>query len=121
MKTASIDLRKRVITAYLEGDTTYAKVAERFCIGEASVSRWLRLYRETGSVSPQPHGGGNRAKIDAEGLELLRQMVAKRPDATLKELAETYEDKRSVTVALNIVYRALQRLGLTRKKRQFTR
>jgi len=118
---ASIDLRKRVVDAYLAGGATYEEVAERFSVGRASVSRWLGIYRRTEGVEPRAHGGGMPPKVDAEGLRLLRQLVEQRPDATLKELAQAYQDKRAVKLAVSIVCRALARLGLTRKKRRSTR
>jgi transposase len=116
----SSDLRRRVVDSYLAGYGTYSEIAKRFNVGEASVSRWLRKYRETGTVNPKPHGGGTKAKIDEKGLALLKRLVSERPDATLKELAQSYENARAVKVALCIIYRALNQLGLTRKKKRFS-
>lgn len=113
----SVDLRKRVIDAYLAGDGTYYGIAERFAVSRTSVNRWLKRYREKGNLDPSPHGGGTKAKIDADGLELLTKLVQERPDTTLKELAESYEKTRAVKVANCIICRALKRLGLTRKKK----
>jgi transposase len=116
-----MDLRQRVVDSCLAHDLTYREVADRFSVGEASVSRWLRRHRETGGVEPKGHAGGARPKVDIAGLELLRQLVAERPDATLKELAQSYENARSVRLALSIVCRALNKLELTRKKSRSTR
>ena len=118
---ASEDLRKRVVCAYERGEGTYAEIAKRFDVGEASVSRWLQLYRATGSIAPRPHGGGARAKIDAEGLELLVSRVRAQPDITLAELARLYAAEREVTLALSIICRALNKRGLGRKKKSSTR
>jgi transposase len=113
----SIDLRRRVVDAYLAGDGTYAEVAARFSVGEATVNRWLRRHRETGRIDPKPHRSGNRPKVDERGHELLRQLVQERPDATLTELASAYQARTSVKLAVCMVYRELTRLGITRKKR----
>jgi transposase len=115
-----MDLRERVIAAHAAGDVTYEEVAERFCVGRATVNRWLRRYRETGSVQALPHRSGNRPKVDDEGSKLLRELVGERPDATLEELASAYRERTQVKLAVCMVYRALERLGLTRKKRQST-
>ena len=114
---ASEDLRRRVVQTYLAGEGTYEQIARRFAVGPASVDRWLNAYRARGSYAPKPHGGGKRPKIDAEGMALLAKLVAERPDITLAELASEYAERRETKVALSIMCRALQKLGLGRKKR----
>ena len=116
-----MDLRERVIAAYAEGDATYEAVAERFRVGRATVSRWLRLHRETGDIAPKPHRSGNRPKVDDKGRALLAVLVASKPDATLAELASAYREQTGVKLALCMVYRSLAQLGITRKKRLSTR
>ena len=119
MTTAiSTDLRRRVVDAYLGGNETYVEIAKRFDVGEASVDRWLRLHRETGGVSAPPGKGGRKPKIDDSGLKELRRLVQEQPDATLAELSERYEERVGVQVAVSIIDRALQKLKLSRKKRQ---
>ena len=54
----SLDLRRRIIDAYDNGEGTQARLARRFKVGKATVERLVRLRRETGSVEPRPHGGG---------------------------------------------------------------
>jgi len=116
-KAASEDLRRRVVGAYLAGEGTYEEIAARFVVGPASVDRWLNAYRTRGSYAPKPHGGGKPNKIDKEGLALLAKLVEEHPDITLAELAATYGEQRDVKLALSMVCRALQKLGLRRKKR----
>jgi transposase len=101
----------------LAGEGTYEDVAVRFRVGTASVSRWLRAFRQTGSIRPKPHGGGMPPKIDAECMEWLAQLVEKQPDITLAELASRYESRTQTTVALSMMCRAMKKLGLVRKKR----
>jgi len=48
----SLDLRERVVGAFDAGDMTDEQVAEVFQVGEATVHRWKRLKRETGSRLP---------------------------------------------------------------------
>ena len=115
---ASRDLRLRVVQAYLRGEGTYEQIAARFQVGSASVSRWLGLFRRTGDVEPKPHGGGMTPRIDSDGLEWLADLVSEQPDITLAELAQHYEAKKGAQVALSIMCRAMQKLGLVRKKRQ---
>lgn len=114
---ASEDLRIRVVNAYFAGEGTYEQIATRFSVGTASVSRWLRIRRETGSVQPKSHGGGMPSRIDGAGLEMLAEFVRAKPDITLAELADKYAGRTETRVALSIMCRALKRLGLVRKKR----
>jgi transposase len=117
----SQDLRERVIAAHAEGGTTYDGLAVRFRIGRATVNRWLRRHRETGSVAPKPHRSGNPPKVDEAGRALLRELVDAKPDATLAELAAAYRERTDLKLALCMVHRALAGLGITRKKRPSTR
>lgn len=115
----SVDLRGRVVKACLEG-LTYEEAASRFDVGYASVSRWLRLYRETKRLEPKPLPG-RAPRIDEAGLVLVRKLVEQRADATLDELAKAYGELCGARLAPCIMHRALAKLGLTRKKRRFTR
>lgn len=120
MAATSTDLRQRAVDAYLAGEGTYPEIAKRFVVGEASISRWLRLHRDKGSLEPLPHRSGRKPRIDADGMVELRRLVMEQPDATLAELSERYAATRGVALALNIICRALQRLELNRKKRLST-
>ena len=80
MADLSLDLRRRVVRAYHEGLTaTYEATAELFGIGRATVSRLLRLERETGDVLPKKRGGDRRRSVD---LDWLRQHAEANPDRT---------------------------------------
>jgi transposase len=116
MRAYSMDLRERVVAACDEGLDTRAEVAERFSVSESWVRRLLQRRRETGSMAPKRHGGGQRPAFDSESLERLRQAVAERPDATLAEL----RDAVGATCGITAVYGATVALGLTHKKSRST-
>lgn len=113
----SVDLRKRIVGAYERGGVTRQEVADLFQVGRATVNRLVKRYRSTGSLEPDPHGGGREPKFDKKGERILRQLVAAYPDATIPELVESYFEKASVLVSTSTMSRALARLGFTRKKR----
>jgi transposase len=51
MKNHSLDLRRRIVAAYLSANSgTHRQTAMIFGVGEATVSRLLRLHRETGDL-----------------------------------------------------------------------
>lgn len=117
----SIDIKRRVVSAYEAGEGSYAMLAERFDIGPASVSRILRAHRERGDVSPQPHGGGMPPRIPEKELPMLRRLVAKKPDRTVEELAKVWRELTGVPISRSAMMRALQRAELTRKKKRSSR
>jgi transposase len=117
MEPYSLDLRQRVVAAVEDGDGTIAEVAAMFRVGKTFVKKMLRVWRESGTVAPQPHGGGAPAALASQQLQALRQQVAQEPDASLAELRHFLHETEGVAVSEATVCRALQRLGLPRKKR----
>ena len=53
----STDLRERALTAYEAGEGSQARVAERYRVGERTLSGWLKAARE-GRRSPKPRARG---------------------------------------------------------------
>lgn len=111
----SKDLRKRIVAHYegTEG-ATYESTAETFQVGRASVSRILRLYRETGNLMPAPKPKKPKNKID---LEWLRAHALAHPDARLKDRAADFLAARGVAVSITSVHHGMRAIGFTHKKR----
>ena len=107
-----MDLRERVVAACDAGDATREQVAARFSVSVSWVRNLLRRRRETGSIAPTPHGGGRPPAFDDEAAGRLREAVRADDDATLEELGRA----AGVACSAPAVYRALDRLGITRKK-----
>ena len=63
------------------------------------------------------HGGGPVARLHDPELALLRHEVEQQADVTLAELQGTLAAQRQVRVSRATICRALQRLGLPRKKK----
>ena len=106
------DLRDRVLAAYDRGMKT-KQIADLFEVSSSWVRRVKQRRRETGETTPRPRGGATVIKID---LDELAKLVNRRPDATIKELhALLQADCVQSAVGL-----ALQRLGLSIKKRRST-
>jgi transposase len=112
MKAYSMDLRERVVAACDQGGATREAIAARFSVSVRWVRDLLKRRRETGSIAPKPHGGGRPPAFDAEAAGRLRDAVRAESDATLEELGRA----AGVACSLPAVYRALTRLGVTRKK-----
>lgn len=112
MRSYSMDLRERVVAACDSGEDTREGVAKRFCVSVAWVYRLLARRRDTGSIAPKPHGGGQPPSFRGESAERLTKAVEDCPDATLEELREA----AGVDCGTSAVFRALNRLGLPREK-----
>jgi transposase len=112
----SLDLRQRIVDAYVSGEGSIRQLAKRFAVAPNTVQNYLTQLRATGTIVPLPHSGGVAPKIDQAGLELVSQLVAEKNDWTLAELAEQIERRLQVQVSVPTVHRALQRLRITRKK-----
>jgi transposase len=98
-KPYSIDLRERVIKAYHHDkepikrkENTISGVSKRFGVSVKFVKNLLKLYQETGSVTPRPHGGGQTPKLKAIGLKFIKKTVKKSPDLTIDEYTQIYND-----------------------------
>ena len=113
----SLDLRKRVIEAYQAKESSLRQLAKRFKVSLSFIRDLTRRYRETNTVEPKPHGGGTPAKLEAEHLEVVKQLVEAQPDALLYELCERLAENSQLTVSVSTMHRAVQRLELSYKKK----
>ena len=115
----SLDLRQRIVKAHLNGEGSYAELAARYEVGEASISRLLRRYRERGDVHRDPRGGGVPHKIPPEQYQQLRKLVATQPDRTVEQLCQSWHAHHGVLLSRSAMMRTLKRAGMTWKKNGF--
>jgi transposase len=112
MSAYSTDLRLRVVAACDARDGTRDQIAARSSVSASWIRKILRQRRDTGSIEPRPHGGGRAPAFDDAAARRLRDAVKADDDATLAELARA----SGVACSVPAVFRALDRLGITRKK-----
>jgi transposase len=120
MKAYSLDLREKVLTAYLHKEGSIRQLAKRFTVSPRFVGELIARFRRTGSYAPHPHRGGNPPRIDAHGRQVVYALVKQHPDATLDELCQLYADSCQVVPSRSSMHRTLGLLKLTRKKRPIT-
>jgi transposase len=70
-KPLSQDLRVRVVDA-VEGGMSQSAAAGRFGIAPSAAVKWLRLWRETGAVTPRAQGGDKRSEHSKRLGKLLQ-------------------------------------------------
>lgn len=110
----SQDLRDRVLAACGRGMST-KQIGELFGVSPSWVRRIKQRLRDDGEQSPRPPEPKCRhTKIDRDRLV---ELVELHPDATLVELREML----GVDCAESAVWKALNKLGFTFKKRQSMR
>jgi transposase len=110
------EVREAIVKAR-EQQLGYNAIADLLGVGRATVSRTLRLERESGDVEPRPKGGGNLSIFRGEVAELLLAIVETIPDASIRELTRAFEQQSKLSTSTASVGRALRRLGYSRKKR----
>ncbi len=117
MQAYSLDLRQRVVRAYEAGPDSIAEIAEQFSVSTGFVKKMVRQWRATGDLSPLPHGGGKPQSLSAQVRQKLRAKVREQSDITLTELQDFLLMEQQTSVHPATISRALQALGLARKKR----
>jgi transposase len=117
MKAYSVEFRQKIIQVYQEEKISQAKLAMRFRVALSFVEKIIKQWRETGDVSPKPHGGGQKLKMSGEQIILVGEWVKEKNDATLDELRQKLEKEANVVVSNSTISRILKRLNLTRKKK----
>src|SRR3954467_8767089 len=113
MQPLSNDLRRRILDAVDHREGSRRKLAVRFKVNTSTITKLLRLRRETGSLEPPPHPGGVAPALDRDALQRLRELVEEPPDATLEALRR----RMGASGSRMIICRALQKLGLPPKKK----
>ena len=116
MKAYPLELRQRIVAAVDRQIGTLKQIAKIFDVTERYIYQLLALRRETGVLSPRPHGGGAKAKLNERRLQKLAELSAAQPDATLSELRERLNRRQRTKVSISTVFRGLNKLDQTQKK-----
>ena len=113
MRTLSLDLRERILTAYDHDEGTRAEVAHRFRVSLGMVKKLLQQRRRTGDIAPRHRLAGRKPMIVSTHKSQLRSLLARKNDLTLRELREA----TGLPCSLQAIHVVLGKMGLTYKKR----
>ena len=108
------DLRRRAVAAVLEERVSVRAASRRFNVAAASVSLWVRRYRERGHLLTDPRSG-QPSRIEPE-RERIFGLVEKRPDLSIRALQRALAAEGLVFGAATL-QRFLKRHGLQRRRR----
>lgn len=114
MAALSLDLRKRILSAYLSGEGTREVIAHRFNVSLGMVKKLLQQQRKLGHIKSLHHRAGRKRTIVAEHRIAIRKLLADKPDMTLAELREAL----GLTCTLPALHYVLADMNLTFKKRR---
>jgi transposase len=118
MKAYSLDLRQKIVDAYATGDISQRKLAENFGVTLGFVQNLLKRQRELGSIAPKVRTEQTPTKLNADQLEILRQLVEAQPHATLAELRDQLYEQTAVSIGVATVDRMVRlKLNLRFKKK----
>jgi transposase len=113
----SLDLRQKVVEAYVNKEGSIRKLAERFKISKNAVSGFIARFRSTGKVNPKRREvAGNPAKVDEERAHYLTEVLHQAPDLTLSEVCQRFEAHFGQSISPSAMDRGLKRHKITRKK-----
>ncbi len=117
MQAYSLDLRTRVVEAVDRQMGTQQEVAKLFGVSCTFIKKLLRQRRETGSLAPKPHDGGQVAKLAEEERRQIRAYILQtQNDATVSEVHAYVARTLRRVVSRATIGRVLQALDLPRKK-----
>lgn len=112
-----VEVRQAAVTAYLSGEGTRAEVAAQFDVSVPSLSRWVALQRNNGSVAPKaPVRHGPAPKLDEQALEWLRELATADRQASRDHLAQRMAERLGKPVSVMTIRRGLRKLGIWRKR-----
>ena len=114
MKAYSEDLRERVVRA-VDQRKSRQKIVNLFGVSLATLKRYLKQRRETGSLKPKAIPGRPARKRLRVQMDLEAQLRAY-PDVSLERHCELWEQAHGLRVSPKTMSRAIRGLGWTRKK-----
>jgi transposase len=117
MKAYSEDLRERIVRAIEQG-MAREEIVKVFAVSLASIKRYLKQDRETGTLAAKTIPGRPSKKLVALQLG-VREQLETTPDATLEQQCEQWEERSGTRVSTATMSRAIRRIGWTRKKKRW--
>src|SRR5437764_4359080 len=117
MKAYSVDVREKVLRAVDQGFPR-SEIIELLGVSRATIKRYLKQRRETGTIAAKPIPGRPSKKFAPLQAGLVAQLQA-HPDATLEIHCQIWEQEHGLRVSPTTMGRAIRRIGWTRKKKRW--
>jgi transposase len=112
MRAYSQDLRQQVLRAVDEGQSR-AEIIAHFQVSRATIKRYLKQRRETGTVLPRPIPG--RPPKKGAALQAgVQDLLEAHPGARLQDSCHWWESLHGVKVSTSSMSRAIYAVGWRR-------
>ena len=118
-KVYSLDLRKKVFSAWQAGEGSQRELAKRFNVSLSFVRDLSRRYRETGTIVPKLQGGDRRSKLQEKEQKIVEKIIESKNDISLREIKELLQNQTGIVVSLSTLCRTLQKWELRNKKNHY--
>ncbi len=118
MRAYSPEVRQRVLRAVDEG-TSRDQIIELFHISRATIQRYVKQRRETGSVLPRPLPGRPPRKRAALQMG-VQALLEAHPEASQQEYCHWWEAEHGMCVSRASMSRAIHAIGWVRKQGRST-
>ncbi len=117
MRAYSQDVREKVLRAVDEGYPR-GEIVKLLGVSLATIKRYLKQRRETGTVAPKAISGRPPKKLGKLQADLVAQLQA-HDDIRLEDHCQLWEQTHGVKVSTATMSRAIKRVGWTRKKKRW--
>ncbi len=108
-RAASLEVRGLAVAAVLRGGATIAAAARTFGVGERSVQRWLKQFREVGHLRPGRQGG-SESRIERR-RDIVFRILATQPGLSSYGLRDALAAE-GIHFSAGALQRFLRRCGL---------
>jgi transposase len=118
MRAYSQDLRQQVLRAVDDGQSR-EEIIELFQVSRATIKRYVKQRRETGTVLPRPIPG--RPSKKGAALEMgMQELLETHPEASQQEYCQWWEAEHGMHVSRATMSRAIHAMGWVRKREKST-
>ena len=111
MKKATEEIRSLAVNAFVTKVASREQIAKIFGYTTATISNWVREYKQEKRLAPRPQGHRNAVFTDQE-LQRLSGLLEASVDLTLAEMKEIFNK----TCSLVAIHRTVAKLGFVFKK-----
>src|SRR6266567_8663753 len=114
MRAYPQDLRQQVLRAVDEG-ISRVQIIDLFQVSRATIKRYVKQRRETGTVLPRPIPG-RPSRIGAALQMGVQELLEAHPDASQHDYCQWWEAEHGMHVSRASMSRAIHAIGWMRKK-----
>ena len=113
-------MRRKVLSAYDEGEGTLEELAERFLVSLGWAKKISVQRNRSGQAERVPHRAGRKPHAGPEAQLQVRAWIEAKPDLTLAEIQGKLRSQATVRLSIPQIWRLLRRMGLRLKKSHST-